>query len=408
MKTNSLNCGSRVAWLVKSGSLVRHPRASLCLVLLASCGLVATMPQAAQARSSVAVQRRANALVDEAARHYLAGQYSRALLMCVQATQIAPDYPRAWVGLGKTQAALDQRDEAGRAFRQALKVGAQGMDATRARNGLRALGLPIKEPRPKPLTIPVRGIAPIKSWTPVKTIMVSPDGANKSIAQAIRNAPPFSRIEIAAGNYHESLNVNKPLQIVGSKLGDVIIESIDAPCLSLRANGATISQLVFKAKVSIRGNNRFHAVEIPSGRSLLSDCEVQTDSRVGISAYGSSTQPWILRCKVSGARTSGIIVYNRAHADIDNCDISGAAYSGLEVFEAGDAFVRGSSIHENRTGVVAETTSTALLQDCTVEKNVWQGVRVEPYGNLFLRRTIVQNNTHEVSIGTAGRFLAAK
>lgn len=467
MKTNFLNRNRAVIQTLTTLSpapIVSTPRASInrraefrrCgvrLALLASLGVVtATWPQTAQARSSLAVQRRANALVDEAARRYLDGQYSTSLLLCVQATQIAPDYPRAWVGLGKTQAALGQRDEAGRAYRQALKVGAQGIDASRAQNGLRALGLPLKEGRkPSPPAVPVRRIAPFKSWKPVAVITVSPEGANKSIAQAIKDAAPYSRIEIAAGTYHELLDIDKPLQIVGSKLGDVVIENTDAPCLLLRAEGATVSRLVFKANVSALGDNantsttnasttnattagapttasatptddapaddattsgvsgnRFHAVEISSGRSLLSNCEVQTQSRVGISVYGAKTFPLISRCKVMGARTSGIIVYNRARADIDTCDMAGASFAGLEVFNAGNVFAVNCTIHDNRTGVIAATTATILLQNCTIEKNVWQGVRVEPYGNLYLRRTKVQNNAHNISLGTAGRFLRTR
>ena len=427
MKTNLLNRNCR-AVLQKAQPLVVSPAATRCSRrvafrrvafhqsnvrrcwrVMAFAGFAATaMPPMAQARSSLVVQRRADALVDEAAHRYLEGKFSRALLLCVQATQIAPDYPRAWVGLGKTQAALGERDQAGRAFRQALRVGARGADAERAKNGLRSLGLSIREIKAAPLTVPTRSIAPLKSWKARRTFVVSPDGEWKSIAEAIKAAPPYSRIEIAPGTYRESLLVDKPLQIIGSKLGDVTIESTDAPCLSLRADGAIISRLVFKANVSALGNNRFHAVEIPFGRSLLSDCEVRTESRAGISAYGPKTHPLILRCKVSGARTSGIIVYGRARADIDRCDISNSAYAGLEVFEAGNAFMRGCTIHQNRTGVIAETTATVVMQDCTVENNVWQGVRVEPYGNLFLRRTGVQGNTHNVSLGKAGRFVAVR
>ncbi len=378
----------------------------LCLLSLCTASVITAAPT--QARSSVASQRRADALVNAAARAYLDNKFKNALLLCVQATQTSPDYPRAWVGLGKTQSALGEKDEAANAFRQALKVGASGADATRARNGLRSLGLPLKAPRATPLTVPIRAIAPFKSWKAHRTFRVSPGGELKSIAQAIRNAPPYSRIEVAAGTYRDTLLVDKPLQIVGAKLGEVVVENVDAPCLSLRANGATVARLVFKASVSEKGSNRFHAVEIPFGRSLLTDCEVETASRVGISSYGSSTRSLIVRCKVTGARTSGLIVFNRAHADIDRCDITGSAYAGVEVFEAGSAFVRASQIHDNRTGVIAETTATVLLQDCAVEKNAWQGVRVEPYGSLFLRRTPVQNNAHNISIGSAGRFLATR
>lgn len=153
-------------------------------------------------------------------------------------------------------------------------------------------------------------------------------------------------------------------------------------------------------------NNRFHAVEIPRGRSLLTNCEVRTQSRVGISAYGSSTRALIVACKISGARTSGIVVFNRARADIDGCEVSGSAYAGVEVFEGGNAFLRACRLFGNRTGAISETTATLLLQGCVVQQNAWQGVRVEPYGSLFLRRTVVKNNARNISRALASVFVS--
>ncbi len=437
-----------------SNILFRRTRFKIALVasLFCASSVALTSSQPLQARALTAQQVRADALVDRAARLYLQEKYADSLALCRQATQITPNYPRAWVGFATTLAALNQRDEAGRAFRQALKVGATGADRARAQNGLRKLGLPLRGAAAAPV-VPIRTIAPFAAWKAVRTFRVAPDGEIKSIAQAIRNAPPFSRIEVAAGTYNESLIVDKPLQIVGSKLGDVIVQNVGAPCLSLRTNGATVARLVFQAELGTSNaetsnaetsnaetsnvetsnvetsnaqmltnlatppnssmpamanaaNNRFHAVEIPRGRSLLTNCEVRTQSRVGISAYGSSTRALIVACKISGARTSGIVVFNRARADIDGCEVSGSAYAGVEVFEGGNAFLRACRLFGNRTGAISETTATLLLQGCVVQQNAWQGVRVEPYGSLFLRRTVVKNNARNISRALASVFVS--
>lgn len=409
-------------------NLSRLARRAVLLSVLCSATAPLLVSRPAQSRPLVSEQARADALLNRAARLYLAEKYSESLALCRQATQIAPNYPRAWVGFGTTLSALEQRDEAAVAFRQALKIGARGVDRTRAQNGLKKLGFSVR-PSSKTASpvVPVRTITPFKSWKALRTFQVSPDGDRKSIARTIEEAPPYSRIEVAAGTYNEGLIVDKPLQIVGSKLGEVIVQNAGAPCLSLRTDGATVSRFVFKASLEAPPantptpaknaapnplatpipepiGNRFHAVEIPKGRSLLSDCEIQTQSRVGISVYGTSTRSLVVRCKVSGARTSGIVVYSRARAEIDDCDVSDSAYAAVEVFEGGNAFLRNCRLNRNRTGAIAETTATVLLQGCVVKNNVWQGVRVEPFGSLFLRRTVVTNNAHNISRARSSVF----
>jgi WD40 repeat protein len=93
-----------------------------------------------------AAERRADVLLEKAAAFYVKKRYGQALELCIKAVAIAPQYPRARVGQGMVYEALGQGIPARDAMWKALRMGADGKEALRARNALKRMGFSTTPP----------------------------------------------------------------------------------------------------------------------------------------------------------------------------------------------------------------------------------------------------------------------
>lgn len=368
---------------------------------------LSSVPAQAAPRLTQVSQTRADALLDRAARLYLQKRYVEALSVIRQATQVAPRYARAYVGLGTVYGALNQREAAGRAFRQALSFNPAADDATRARAGLRRLGLSLRAPRnQRPILsntlLPQRAALQIAPFVAKSTIVVSPESEFKTIGEAIKSAAPNTRIEVKAGTYRENLIIDKPLQIVGESRESTIIESTDAPVFTMSKARSALARLTVQARVSPAGDNRFHAILVAGGQVTLDDCRVSSESRVALSVHGDDTSAIVRNSEIRGARTSSVLVYNGAQLDIVNSVLTGGGFAGLEVVEQGNVFARSTTLAGNRGGLVVQKDGFVQMLNSKVVTNGWEGVRVKNYGALILRNTPVEKNPRNINVEKSG------
>lgn len=70
-----------------------------------------------------------------------------------------------------------------------------------------------------------------------------------SISEALAAVPAHSILSIKPGHYAESLEINKPIEIVGEgKLGEVVIFGLDASCLVMATQVARVVNVLFDYK----------------------------------------------------------------------------------------------------------------------------------------------------------------
>jgi hypothetical protein len=381
------------------------PRVGLALVVAITLANVQTSEALART-SSIATRQRADALITKGAQLYLQKRYSEALKICREATEIEPRYARAYVGLGTTYAALKQREAAGRAFRLALTLGIKGKDAERARAGLQKLGLTAQGPKARVTRTsfgPQRGALLPAAFTVRTSLSVSPGGEISTITDAIRKAAPYTRIEVESGTYRESLVINKPLQIVGVGDGRVVIESVNKPVLVLRSPNVELRNLSMHGHCSRGSAEPFPCSGSRGKQSDAAQLHHYFGVTRGRSRFMAQGVTAILRnCLIKGARTSGVLVYDEAKADLVNCAVSGAGYTGIEAMEWGDVLVRSSTLSENRSAVVVQKRGRVLLQDSQVNSNSWEGVKVQEGGVLVLQRTTPRDNPRDLSTERGG------
>lgn len=217
-------------------------------------------------------------------------------------------------------------------------------------------------------------------------------GALRSIAEAIQVASAGARIEIEAGEYGEPLVVDKPLELVGmGQASDVVIQVVGATCLVAQAEHVGVRHLTFHGRAGENGA-RFHAVNIPSGRVLLEDCQIISQALACVNMHGAATRPILRRLVLRNPLERALVVYDRTQALIEECDIQGGTYPVRISAGAKPLFIQ-CRIHDGRFGGVwVAEKGHGTFEDCDIVDNGHHGVVVRQGGYVTMAHCRVQRN----------------
>ncbi|MGB0387600.1 MAG: right-handed parallel beta-helix repeat-containing protein [Ardenticatenaceae bacterium] len=220
------------------------------------------------------------------------------------------------------------------------------------------------------------------------TLVVSQTGGTpyKTITQAIKDAPPNSRILVRPGTYTESLTLDKPLTISGDgPVEKIIIESTDGDCLLMQTDHAEVRGLTLRRRAGTQGA-KFFTVNIPQGELLLSDCDITSDSLACVAIHGSTANPVIRRCKIHHGKASGVFVYQKGQGTVEDCEIFGNALAGVSITEGGNPLIRRCKIHSCKLrGVHVYQKGQGTVEDCEIFGNASSGVEIKEGGNPLIQ-----------------------
>lgn len=208
------------------------------------------------------------------------------------------------------------------------------------------------------------------------TLVVDPSGTGpRTIRDAINQAAEGTRIRIKPGVYNESLVLHKSLELVG-----------DGPPESVVIQGAASDVLVCVApnvvvrKLTLRGRTgpekRHFAADISEGHTLLDECMIENDSLACVCVHGKpGLRGTIRRCVIRAVGAGGVLVHDRAEAQVEDCDVAGNSKSAVEVQNTGVLTCKRCKLHDGEaTGALAVDEGTLTLEGCEVWGNMSSGV----------------------------------
>src|SRR5262249_35848746 len=160
-------------------------------------------------------------------------------------------------------------------------------------------------------------------------------GHFQSIAEAVRQVRPGTRIRVTAGVYRESLVLDKALEVVAdADAGEVVVLGADGPCVRLQTEYAVVRGLTLR--VPAADARPGPAVEVKQGRLVLENCDISSGSAAGVVASGLGSNPVLRSCKVHGCRAAGLLVQDKAECTAENCVLADNHGPGVEVREGGN------------------------------------------------------------------------
>ncbi|MBA3440311.1 MAG: right-handed parallel beta-helix repeat-containing protein [Pyrinomonadaceae bacterium] len=269
---------------------------------------------------------------------------------------------------------------------QAERAQAEQMPPAQTQSKQAARGMPAAAPA---AIAPQTKTAPTTMRNP-SSIVVSAagDGDYASIGEALRAARPGARLLVRPGFYSESVNVDKPVEIIGDGTrADIIIESMNGSCVAMRTDEATVRGFTLREMAGI-GNmgEGFFAVDIPQGRLLLDDCDITSNSLSCIAVHNDSTDPIIRRCRIHTSADSGIYIFNAATGTVEECDIYNNVNVGVAITERAKPVIKRCTIRDGRNaGIVVWSGGTGLVEECEIFGNAKAGVGISEAGDALIR-----------------------
>jgi F-box protein 11 len=225
------------------------------------------------------------------------------------------------------------------------------------------------------------------------TLHVSPagEGTFRTIGEAIRQAKAGSRIRVGPGTYHESLLLDREVEIIGDGLpGQVAVESSQAECVLMMTARAAVRKLVLRGRAG-QEHKLYHTVKITEGKLTLEDCDITCDSLACVAIHGSGTDPVLRRCQIYGGAQSGVLIQGNGRGLLEDCDIYGNAEHNVKVTDGAQPVLRGCKIHDgNQAGVAFQSFSRGRIENCSIYDNAHSNVIIQDESAAVLRHCTLQ------------------
>lgn len=210
---------------------------------------------------------------------------------------------------------------------------------------------------------------------PTLTVSKLGEADHGSISEAIKAAKPGTRIYVSPGFYSENIVIDKPVEIVGAgPVKEIVIEGL--PCILMKTDYSKIRGVSLLG-ISGPQDNAYSAVEIPTGRLVLENCDIKSSSIGCIAVHGAKTTPVIKRCKIHDGKHVGIWVTDGGEATIEECDISHNALAGIAIKSGGNPTVRRCVLRNGKKGGFwIHDKGEGLIEDCDIHNNALAGIAI--------------------------------
>ena len=224
------------------------------------------------------------------------------------------------------------------------------------------------------------------------TFVVSANGGNyTSIGEALRSVAPNSRLLIREGLYHESLVLDKNVEIVSDgAIEKIIVRSQNQSCISMQTEKATVRGLTFQGRGKPHGKS-FFAVDIQHGELTLENCDISSDSLSCVAIHGANANPLIKNCWIHDGADSGIYIFDNARARIENCDVYRNANANLAITQGANPTVKNCRIYAGENGgiVVWGNGAAGTIEGCEITNHRLANVGISESANPIFRRCTI-------------------
>lgn len=239
----------------------------------------------------------------------------------------------------------------------------------------------------------------LESETPTPTVSPGDAGAiivdargrghYRGLADAVRNAPPHSRIRVAPGEYAGRVSLDKPLEIVGEgPASQITLRAIDAPCLHITAP-VTLRSLRFE-----RGGTQTTGatIAIGGGKVTLENGIVSGRGRAAIAVTGRDTELVARHLRIEDAAHTGLLFEAGAGGTVEDSEVRASRRNGVHVSDDANPLLRRCRIHHGlEIGVLVDRGGRGVFEDCDISDNAFQGLIIGG-GAPALSRCRVQRN----------------
>lgn len=221
-------------------------------------------------------------------------------------------------------------------------------------------------------------------------------GDYTTIAEAIQNSKPGMKIHVLAGNYEESLEINKPIKLISKDPEQVVLHFTNKPCLRIKARNVEV------VGFTIYSVNSKNTIEILEGNPLIQDCNIMPFSSLrAISVTGGKSNPTISKCQIKNAVEQGIVFENGAGGLMENCTIFNSGQNGVLISKNSDPTLKKCKILKSKmAGIYITDRGKGIIEGCEIYNNDAAGIAIDKKASPFIHECeVIYNADSAIWIG---------
>ena len=245
-------------------------------------------------------------------------------------------------------------------------------------------------------------------WTePAAMIEVYPEGSSQKpgLRDAVRDAAENACLVLKPGLYRESLVIKKNLQIRAESDG-VTLESMSASAVVLDGACLFLSGLLIRG-MGGKDKKAQAAVEIKSGRLVMEDCNVTSDSSTVLEVRGKASEAIVRRCHLHDGKAGGVLFADGGGGFIEECHLYQNKLSQVVIGKGCAPVLSGCKIsHALMAGIYISEGGEGLIENCDIWGNAVGGVQCRRGGNPRVRYCRISGNErYGILVGEQGEGL---
>jgi F-box protein 11 len=143
-----------------------------------------------------------------------------------------------------------------------------------------------------------------------------------TITAALQSANEGDRIVVHPGVYNESLELDRPVELIGAGPEKVLLVNSALTVVEVKASAADATIANMEIKFDAPDDNpslRQYCVQVPNGaHPSIHNCHFTNTSFCGACVYvhGASARPRVSHCTIANANNVGIFVDDHAHVSL--------------------------------------------------------------------------------------------
>lgn len=236
------------------------------------------------------------------------------------------------------------------------------------------------------------------------TLVVSKQGGDfATIGEAIRAAEPGMKIMIAAGTYHESVVIDKPLALIGrGRREEIVIETHGSGCILMQTDQAIVRGVTLRTRATGMSHAAHAVVNVPHGVLRLWDCDVGSDSNWPCISVTGKGAPLVRRCRLHGGLAGAILVSEHGGGTFEDCEVTRFRQYGIAVKTGANPTFERCQVHGAPVGIFVDENGRGSFKDCEVWNASEIGIRVQQGASPIFARAKVHDCTDGVVVHESG------
>lgn len=230
------------------------------------------------------------------------------------------------------------------------------------------------------------------------TLIVSSMGRGQysTIVEAVKHAHPYMKLLVRPGLYNETININKPLKIIGDgQQEDIVIESSDASCFVIDSKDVLLKGLKLRG-FSLNNENVYKTVEVFNGKVTIENCDITSNGEAkecsALHISGKLADVTVTNCVFSDSRNVGIHCESNAKLRLEKTTIKKNIQDGVVIYDSSFIVDNCNIISNGDAGIYSVNSKGKILN--TEISNNKHGVYIDDGSDIIITNTLIQDSTN--------------